>query len=82
MRVEHINMESGATYQAAQIFANCAHIEITGSGAGTPGPVTHFPGAFDAKDPGFWLPQGLYRPRKPMQQLKDWEGAGPKVWRG
>jgi hypothetical protein len=82
MRAEHLNMANGGSYMTTEMFINCAHIEITGEGAGTPSPVTHFPGAFDAKDPGIWLPNALWRPTQPMQELKDWQGAGPAVWRG
>ncbi|KAF2831422.1 hypothetical protein CC86DRAFT_463311 [Ophiobolus disseminans] len=81
-RAEHLNVVNGATYKATEMFINCAHIEVTGSGAGTPGPVTHFPGAFNAKDSGIWLPNGLAKPTQPMDELKNWQGAGPKVWKG
>lgn len=68
---------------------------------GTPGPVTKFPGAFDAKDSGkfirmvvlldwplnyvtlgIWLPSALDQPFEPVDELKNWQGAGPKVWKG
>ncbi|KAJ4355571.1 uncharacterized protein N0V89_003591 [Didymosphaeria variabile] len=101
LRAEHLNMENGGFYKTTEMYQACAHVEITGSGTdwtGTPGPVTHFPGAFDAKDPGklglklaasdwmlmqegIWLPQALFRPYQPMEELKNWQGAGPKVWR-
>lgn len=45
-------MENGGFYKTTELYQACAHVEITGDGQGTPGPVTHFPGAFDAKDPG------------------------------
>ncbi|KAK4107577.1 lytic polysaccharide monooxygenase [Canariomyces notabilis] len=82
LRAEHLNMENGGSYRTTEMYQNCAHVEITGSGTGTPGPVTHFPGAFNAKDPGIWLPNALWRPIQPMDELKNWQGAGPKVWRG
>jgi hypothetical protein len=82
MRAEHLNMANGNSYKSTEMFINCAHIEVTGSGAGTPGPVTHFPGAFNAKDPGIWLPNALSRPSQPMEELKHWQGAGPAVWQG
>ena len=50
MRAEHLNIMD--SYQSTQMYTNCAHIEIIGSGGGTPGPTTKFPGAFTAKDPG------------------------------
>lgn len=82
MRAEHLNMVNGGSYKSTEMSINCAHIEITGSGAGQPAPITRFPGAFDAKDPGIWLPNALVRPTKPIIELKNWQGAGPKVWQG
>ncbi|KAF2439178.1 lytic polysaccharide monooxygenase [Karstenula rhodostoma CBS 690.94] len=82
LRAEHLNMENGGSYKTTEMYQACAHVEITGTGTGKPGPVTHFPGAFDAKDPGIWLPQALWRPYQPMEELKNWQGAGPRVWQG
>lgn len=31
---------------------------------------------------GIWLAQALEYPPRPMDELKNWEGAGPKVWTG
>ncbi|KAF2677479.1 lytic polysaccharide monooxygenase [Lentithecium fluviatile CBS 122367] len=80
MRAEHLNILT--SYKGTQMYANCAHLEITGAGGGTPGPTTKFPGAFDAKDPGIWLPNALDHPYQPSDRLKNWQGAGPKVWTG
>ncbi|CAI6336172.1 unnamed protein product [Periconia digitata] len=80
MRAEHLNIAT--YYKSTQMFINCAHIEVTGSGEGVPGPTTKFPGAFTASDPGIWLPSALGRPTQPMDELKNWQGAGPKVWMG
>lgn len=82
MRGEHLNMENGGFYKTTEMYINCMHLEITGNGQGKPGPVTHFPGAFDALDPGIWLPAALFRPYRPMEELKNWQGAGPAVWKG
>ncbi|CAI6332759.1 unnamed protein product [Periconia digitata] len=79
-RAEHLNINSA--YKVTEMYINCAHIEVTGSGSGTPGPVTKFPGAFDARDPGIWLPGPMMRPVEPLDELKNWQGAGPAVWRG
>lgn len=82
LRAEHFNVNSASGLYGAQLFVNCAHIEVTGSGTGTPGPVTRFPGAFDAEDPGIWLPHAIRFPMKPLDEIKNWQGAGPAVWRG
>ncbi|ORY04387.1 glycosyl hydrolase family 61-domain-containing protein [Clohesyomyces aquaticus] len=80
MRAEHLNISP--FYKGTQMYQNCAHLEITGSGGGKPSPTTKFPGAFSAMDPGIWLPNALERPYEPLDQLKNWQGAGPKVWQG
>lgn len=82
LRAEHLNMDNGAYYQSTEQYVNCMHIEVTGPGGGTPGPLVKYPGAKDSKDPGVWLPALLFRPDKPMEELKTWQGAGPAVWRG
>ncbi|PVI01056.1 lytic polysaccharide monooxygenase [Periconia macrospinosa] len=80
LRGEHLNINSA--YMTTEMYVNCIHVEITGSGQGTPGPTTKFPGAFNAKDDGIWLPNALMRPLEPMDELKNWQGAGPEVWKG
>ena len=50
LRVEHFNISP--SYNQTQQFINCAHVEVTGEGGGTPGPFVKFPGAYDIKDPG------------------------------
>lgn len=52
LRAEHLNIENGGSYKTTEMYQACAHVEITGEGKGVPGPVTKFPGAFDARDPG------------------------------
>lgn len=44
--------------------------------------MTKSPGAFDAKDPRIWLPNVLFKPTQPIEELRTWQGAGPKVWNG
>ncbi|KAF2827236.1 hypothetical protein CC86DRAFT_405374 [Ophiobolus disseminans] len=80
LRGEHLNIQPD--YNHTQMFINCAHIEVTGPGGGSPGPMTKFPGALSAKDPGIWLANALWYPNRPMDELKNWQGAGPKVWTG
>ncbi|KAF1833489.1 hypothetical protein BDW02DRAFT_599068 [Decorospora gaudefroyi] len=80
LRAEHFNIQPD--YKQTQMYINCAHIEVTGPGGGNPGPVTKFPGAFRATDPGIWLANALWYPVRPVEELKNWQGAGPKVWTG
>jgi hypothetical protein len=48
VRVEHFNISP--TYGQTQQFINCAQVEVTGAGGGTPGPTIKFPGAYDISD--------------------------------
>ncbi|KAF2867302.1 glycosyl hydrolase family 61-domain-containing protein [Massariosphaeria phaeospora] len=80
VRVEHFNISP--YYNSTQQFINCAQVEVSGAGGGTPGPMIKFPGGYDLSDPGIWLPRALFYPKKPMDGLKNWKGAGPVVWTG
>ncbi|KAI0550429.1 lytic polysaccharide monooxygenase [Xylaria curta] len=79
VRVEHFNIspQLGMT----QLFVNCAQVEVTGSGEGTPGPTIKLPG-YDPADPGIWLPRAMYNPYKPSDLLKSYKGPGPEIWTG
>jgi hypothetical protein len=74
-RVEHLYIFP--QYNETQQFINCAHIEIVGPGGGTPGPTIKFPGGYALDDPGVWLPNELSQ-----DEMKNFPGAGPVVWRG
>lgn len=80
VRVEHFNISP--YYNGTQQFINCAHVEVTGPGGGTPGPTIKFPGGYDITDPGIWLPRAMYQPYKPTDLLKNFKGAGPAIWTG
>ncbi|KAH7117702.1 fungal cellulose binding domain-containing protein [Dendryphion nanum] len=80
LRVEHFNIQP--YYNQTQMYVNCAQIEITGPGGGTPGPTIKFPGGYDPKDPGIWIPRSMYQPYKPSELLKNYKGPGPAVWKG
>ncbi|KAF2657171.1 lytic polysaccharide monooxygenase [Lophiostoma macrostomum CBS 122681] len=49
VRVEHFNISP--SYNGTQQFMSCAHVEVTGSGGGTPGPTIKFPGSYNIEDP-------------------------------
>jgi hypothetical protein len=79
IRVEHFNISPNLGM--TQMFVNCAQVEVTGSGQGTPGPTVKLPG-WNPKDPGIWLPRALYNPYKPLDALKNYKGPGPEIWSG
>ncbi|KAI1758419.1 heavy metal translocating P-type ATPase [Xylaria castorea] len=58
----------------AQIYLSCAQVEVTGGGAGTPGPLVAFPGAYKATDPGL---RWSYYPIP-----TSYTAPGPAVWTG
>jgi hypothetical protein len=79
VRVEHFNISP--QFGSTQLFVNCAQVEVTGSGDGTPGPTVKLPG-YDPADPGIWLPRAMYNPYKPSDLLKAYKGPGPEIWTG
>ncbi|KAI0187018.1 lytic polysaccharide monooxygenase [Astrocystis sublimbata] len=79
VRVEHFNISPQLGW--TQLFVNCAQVEVTGSGEGTPGPTVKLPG-YDMSDPGIWLPQAMWVPSKPIELLKKYKGPGPEIWTG
>ncbi|KAI8635103.1 lytic polysaccharide monooxygenase [Xylariaceae sp. FL1651] len=79
VRVEHFNISP--LFNSTQMFVNCAQVEVTGPGGGTPGPMTKLPG-YDPADKGIWLPRAMYNPYKPSDILKNYKGPGPDIWTG
>lgn len=80
IRIEHFNISP--YYNGTQQFINCAHVEVSGPGGGTPGPTTKFPGAYDIADKGIQIPRAMYNPYKPTDLLKNYKGPGPEIWKG
>lgn len=60
MRAEHIALHSAGSSGGAQFYISCAQINVTGGGAGTPGPLVAFPGAYKPTDPGIMI--NIYYP--------------------
>lgn len=60
LRVEHIALHTAQSAGAAQFYISCAQITVTNGGAGTPGPLVAFPGAYKATDPGLMI--NIYYP--------------------
>ncbi|KAL4881828.1 glycosyl hydrolase family 61-domain-containing protein [Aspergillus karnatakaensis] len=73
MRAEGLGLHSAGSFGGAQFYIGCAQIEVTGNGAGTPGPLVQFPGAYDGYEPGLLL--SLYWP-----PLRNYTVPGPAVW--
>ncbi|KAL2831388.1 glycosyl hydrolase family 61-domain-containing protein [Aspergillus cavernicola] len=73
MRAEGIALHSAGEFGGAQFYIGCAQLEVTGSGAGSPGPLVQFPGAYTGNEPGILV--GLYWP-----PLRNYTAPGPAVW--
>jgi len=71
LRAEHLNLNSGGTFN--QFYISCAQIKITNGGSGTPGPLVDLLSYFDPSDPNVNVaPWGL----------TNFTVVGPPVWRG
>ncbi|CAI6234016.1 unnamed protein product [Periconia digitata] len=61
----------------SQWYVNCAHVNIVGSGGGTPGPTIKIPEAYHATDPGILLPTN-----STGWITEGYKPVGPPVWTG
>ncbi|GKT52526.1 polysaccharide monooxygenase Cel61a [Colletotrichum spaethianum] len=72
VRVEHIGLHE-AHVGKAQFHMECAHLKITGSGGGAPGPLVKIPGIYKATDPGIAYNKWTNSPAQYVM-------PGPQVW--
>ncbi|PVF94634.1 glycoside hydrolase [Serendipita vermifera] len=56
LRVELIALHGASSYPGAQLYMECAQINITGGGSASP-PTVSFPGAYSGSDPGITIKQ-------------------------
>ena len=68
-------MHNANQLNGAQFYISCAQISVTGGGAGTPGPLVAFPGAYKNTDPGI-----KYNINPPVKN--DYAPPGPPIWTG
>ncbi|KAJ3508908.1 hypothetical protein NLJ89_g5500 [Agrocybe chaxingu] len=73
LRVELIALHAAQSYPGAQLYMECAQIEITSGGNTTPAPTVNFPGAYSGSDPG--IRYNLY------SGLTSYTIPGPSVFR-
>ncbi|PVF94636.1 hypothetical protein CPB86DRAFT_633875 [Serendipita vermifera] len=59
LRVELIALHGASSYPGAQLYMECAQINITGGGSASPATVS-FPGAYSGSDPGILI--NIYYP--------------------
>lgn len=62
----------------SQWYVNCAHVNIVGSGGGTPGPMIRIPEGYREDDPGINMPEGMTQ----TKGLDRYVPHGPPLWRG
>ncbi|KAK7041785.1 hypothetical protein VNI00_009074 [Paramarasmius palmivorus] len=71
MRHELIALHAAGSYPGAQLYMECAQLEITGGGSASPATVS-FPGAYAGSDPGITI--NIY------QSLTGYTIPGPEVF--
>jgi len=71
LRVEIIALHAASSYPGAQLYMECAQLQITGGGSTSPATVS-FPGAYSGTDPGIKL--NIY------QTLSSYTVPGPPVF--
>ncbi|TFK81455.1 carbohydrate-binding module family 1 protein [Polyporus arcularius HHB13444] len=71
LRVELIALHGASSYPGAQLYMECAQLQITGGGSTQPATVS-FPGAYSGTDPGIKI--NIY------QTLKSYTVPGPSVF--
>ncbi|PHH51981.1 putative endo-beta-1,4-glucanase D [Ceratocystis fimbriata CBS 114723] len=74
-RAEHIALHGAGSAGGAQFYIGCAQLTVTGSGAGSPAPVTKIPGVYTGNEPGILI--NLYYPAP-----TSYEAPGPVTWPG
>jgi hypothetical protein len=75
LRVEHIALHNAMQANKAQFYLSCSQVNITGGGAGTPGPLVSLPGAYKSNDPGILVNLNGLGP-------DSYQAPGPAVWTG
>ncbi|KAJ6531698.1 glycosyl hydrolase family 61-domain-containing protein [Mycena sp. CBHHK59/15] len=73
IRIEHIALHVATTFGGAQFYIACGQVQVTNGGAGTPGPLVAFPGAYTGNEPGILI--NIYWPI-PTSYVQ----PGPPVW--
>ncbi|EIN04298.1 glycoside hydrolase family 61 protein [Punctularia strigosozonata HHB-11173 SS5] len=72
MRHELIALHAASSPGGAQLYMECAQLQITGGGSTNPSPTVAFPGAYSATDPGILI--NIY------QTLSNYTIPGPAVF--
>ncbi|RDW61669.1 hypothetical protein BP5796_11561 [Coleophoma crateriformis] len=60
MRAEHVALHAAEAYGGAQFYIGCAQLSVTGTGAGSPSPVTSIPGQYTGYEAGLII--NIYYP--------------------
>lgn len=75
MRAEHIALHAAEEFGGAQYYVGCAQLSVTGSGAGSPSPVTKIPGQYTGYESGLII--DIYYPIP-----TNYTAAGEVTWPG
>lgn len=74
VRFEHVGIHENHVGKA-QFYMECAQINVSGGGSGTPGPMVQIPGVYTAEDPAFTY--SIWGGSDPGYTM-----PGPAVWTG
>lgn len=75
VRIEHIALHGALVFGQAELYMNCAQINVTGTGTGTPLPIVEIPGVYTGREPGILF--DMYYPIPTNYTM-----PGPAVWTG
>jgi len=73
LRAEGLALHAAHKPDKSQFYVACAQINVTGSGAGTPGPAIKFPGGYQWNSTGVLIPQF-------WSQITNYTAPGPSLW--
>ncbi|KAE8379055.1 glycosyl hydrolase family 61-domain-containing protein [Aspergillus bertholletiae] len=73
VRIEHIALHGAGEFGGAELYFNCAQVEVESDSTETPGPVVKIPGVYTGYEPGILF--YMYRP-----YWTNYTMPGPKVW--
>ncbi|KNG84793.1 hypothetical protein ANOM_006703 [Aspergillus nomiae NRRL 13137] len=73
VRIEHIALHGAGEWGGAELYFNCAQIEVESDSTAIPYPVVQIPGVYDGYEPGILF--YMYRP-----YWTNYTMPGPRVW--
>lgn len=73
VRIEHVAVHGAGDFGGAELYLNCAQIEVESTSTATPGPLVKIPGVYTGYEPGILF--YMYRP-----YIVNFTMPGPARW--